>query len=220
MDASDVRVTVPICTPRQLGELIDMPLSTVYSWTKPTATRPALIHRVEPLRRGWPTIPLIGVAEAMVLRPLRKDWKMRMPEISAAVTFLREEGGPFALGNPQLLHDGVLALLQDPDGSLSALRSGQGVLPGLLREQLHPFRLAPDGFVEALKVQQIPETEIDPRFSSGRMRFTRTGVPVFAVAGMLKAGEPPEVVAHEYGVELRLVQAVADADPAWLSQVA
>lgn len=218
MDADDVRVTAPIFTPKQVAELAHMPVSTVYSWTRGTSTRPPLIHRVQPLRRGWPSIPLVGAAEAKVLRPLRESG-MRMREIAAAVDFIRSQGGPFALANPDLLHDGVLALRRDGEG-LSTLRDGQGVLTEVLTEQLQPFRLAPDGFVEALVLREIPETEIDPRFSAGRPFFTKTGVPVFAVAGMLSAGEPAEVVAREYGVELRLVRAVEQADPDWLSKVA
>lgn len=219
MDESDVRVTAPIFTPLQLARLVDMPVSTVYSWTRPTGTRPALIHRVEAERRGWPTIPLLGAAEAAVLRPLRVA-KMPMREIAAAVAFIREQHGPFALGSPGLVHDGAVALRRG-EGGLERLRDGQGVLPGLLQDaDLRPFRLAPDGFVEALTVDLLPGTEIDPRFSSGRMRFTKTGVPVFAVAGLLAAGEPAEVVAREYGVELTLVRAVERADPAWVAEVA
>jgi hypothetical protein len=108
-----------------------------------THTRPALIHSVEPAVRGWPRIPLMGLAEASVLRAMR-DHHVDMREISAAVQFLREQGGEFALGSPDLVTDGVSALLAHENG-LETLRGGQGVLLATVRENLQPFTLAPDG---------------------------------------------------------------------------
>lgn len=184
---------------------------------RPTATRPALVHSVTPAVRGWPSIPLIGLAEARVVRGLR-DGGMKMREIAAAVDYLRGRSGPHALANPDLLHDGTQALVRDTDG-ITALRTGQPLLPGIVDEWLEPFRLAPDGYVEAYLVQGMPGVEIDPRFSSGRMRFTRTGIPVFAIAGVLEAGDPPEMVAAEYGLTGDEVRLVHERLP-WLSEAA
>lgn len=217
MDSTDVRASVAICTPAQAAEHAGMPLSTFYTWMKPTGSRPALIHHVKPVTRGWPTIPLIGLAEATVLREMRS--RMRMTQIAAAVTYLREHGGEYALGNPHLLHDGFQAAVRDDAGGLEDLVTGHPMLPGVVTEALHPFKLAPDGFVESLLVTRIPGVEIDPRFSSGRMRFTRTGVPVFAIAGALEAEDPPDVVAAEYGLTLKEVGSVSKHLP-WLSAVA
>lgn len=218
MDAKDVRAVAPICCPSDLSGLVGMPLSTVYSWMRPTRTRPALIHHVVPAVRGWPTIPLIGLAEASVLRALREGG-MKMPEIAAAVTHLREQSGEFALGSPGLVHDGVVALLEDPEGGLATLRGGQGVLVQAVRQHLHPFTLAPDGFVQAFLVPRLPGVEMDPRYSSGRMRFTRTGVPLFAVTGLLEAGDSPESVADEYELRVNEVELVGE-HLSWLSAVA
>lgn len=218
MDVKDVRAAAPICTPAEVASLVGMPLSTVYSWMRPTRTRPALIHNIAPRVRGWPSIPLIGLAEASVLRGLR-DGGMKMAEIAAAVNYLRERGGPFALACPGLVHDGVLALIEDTGGGLTTLRTGQGVLVQAVRQQLHPFTLAPDGFVQAFVVPNMPGVEIDPRFSSGRMRFTRTGVPIFAVTGLLEAGDESETVADEFELRVDEVELVREHLP-WLSRVA
>jgi uncharacterized protein (DUF433 family) len=217
MDVNDVRAVAPICTPADVSQLVSMPLSTVYSWMRPTSTRPALIHHVTPTVRGWPSIPLIGLAEASVLRALR-DGGMKMPEIAAAVEYLREQGGQFALGCPGLVTDGVVALLEHPDG-LMTLRGGQGVLVQAVRQNLHPFTLAPDGFVQAFLIPQLPGVEMDPRYSSGRMRFTRTGVPLFAVTGLLEAGDSSDAVADEYELRVEEVELVREHLP-WLSDVA
>lgn len=217
MEPFDVRVTAPICTPADVARLVGMPASTVYSWMRPTPRRPALIHNITPEVRGWPSIPLLGLAEGSVLRALR-DQGMKMPEIAAAVNYLRDHGGPYALGHPGLVHDGFKMMLREGD-ELVTLREAQGVFFDLVKERLSPFRLAPDGFVEAFLVPDMPGVEIDPRFSSGRMRFTRTGVPIFAVAGLLEAGDAPKAVADEYELTLDEVELVRERLP-WLSAVA
>jgi uncharacterized protein (DUF433 family)/predicted DNA-binding transcriptional regulator AlpA len=217
MDGTDPRATAPILTPQEVSALVGMPVSTVYSWMHPTRTRPALIHNIEPEVRGWPRIPLVGLAEASVLRAMREQG-VRMSEIGAAVLYLRERGGEFALGNPHLVTDGVSALLTSDHG-LETLLSGQGVLVETVLEHLHPFTLAPDGFVRAYVVPRLEGVEIDPRFASGRMRFTRTGVPLFAVAGLLSAGDPAEVVADEFELSRGEVELVREHLP-WLSTVA
>ena len=217
MEQNDPRVTVPIFTPQQVGWIAGMPASTVYSWMRETPTRPALIHSLHPHSRGWPSIPLIGAAEAKAMRAMRTGG-MSMRGVVEAVGFLRKQGGPYTLANPRLLHDGFIALIRERQEY--ATIDGQGVIGAAVQRELRPFTLAADGFVEALQGSMIPETEFDPRFVTGRLRFTKTGVPVFAVAGALRAGDPPEAVANDYGVELRLVRAVQSADPDWLAAVA
>lgn len=218
MERDDPRASVPVCTPLRVAQLVGMPRPTVYSWMRATPNRPALVHSVAAEVRGWPTIPLVGLAEAHMIRGLRNA-KMPMSEITLAVDYLRGKYGEFVLASPELLHDGVSALVRSAVG-IETLRSGQLAFDVVVERELQPFRLAPDTFVEAYQVRELPETEIDPRFSSGRMRFTRTGIPVFAVYGMLQSGADEEVVAREFGIDLRLVEAVSNADAAWLSEVA
>lgn len=211
MDKNDVRASVPIYTPAQVGQIVGMPPSTVYSWTKATNTRRALVHHQPPDTRGWPSIPLLGLAEASVIRALR-DGGMRMPQVAAAIAHVREREGEYALGSPRLVHDGAMMFLASDDG-VSALIGGQVVLPGLLDQWLQPFRLAPDGFVEAYLPPYLPGVEADPRFSSGRLRFTRTGVPLFAVAGLLEVGDDVQDVAREFDLTVDEVELVREHLP-------
>jgi uncharacterized protein (DUF433 family) len=219
MNEDDIRVRKPICTVADVAALVDMPRSTVYSWRRPSRSRDAVVHSVEPARRGWPSVPLVGLAEAHVLRSLR-DIGMPMEELAAAAAYIRErEGTPFALSNPRLVTDGVKAYVHEADNDIRTLRENQQAFPEVLKGYLRPLVLDVDGFAEAFQVLRLPGVVIDPRFSSGRMRFTRTGVPVFAVAGELAAGEDPGVVAAGYGLtndELRIVM----DDLPWLSHVA
>lgn len=214
MDSDDVRASSPICSPADVAQLVGMPVSTVYSWMRATETRPALIHTVSPERRGWPSIPLVGLAEASVLRGFREGG-MPMREISAAVKYLRGHHGEYALAAPGLVTDGLVAMLHSEEGLLT-LRDGQGVLVPAVREQLRPFTLAPDGYVKAFMVRSLPGVEIDPLHAAGRMRFTRTGVPLFAVTGLLEVGDTSAEVADEFGLEVDEVELVKE-HLSWLS---
>ncbi|WBB80153.1 DUF433 domain-containing protein [Micromonospora sp. WMMD882] len=49
---------------------------------------------------------------------------------------------------------------------------------------------------------------IDPRFGWGAPVIARTKVPVEAVVGMWRAGEPSDVVADEYGLIIDEVEQV------------
>ena len=85
MESHDVRFEVPILTPAEVATLVNLPLSTVYSWMRPTRTRPALVHSFPDRMSGRPTIPLIGLSEAFVIRALRRN-NMKVPQIAAAIT--------------------------------------------------------------------------------------------------------------------------------------
>jgi hypothetical protein len=98
-DHEDPRALVPVCSPRLVSEIVGMPRSTVYDWMRPTATRPALVHSIRPVVRGFPSIPLFGLAEASVIRAMRQSG-MKMTEIAAAVRYLRQRHGDYALGRP------------------------------------------------------------------------------------------------------------------------
>ena len=62
----DARFLAPLLTVTEAGRNLLISPSTVKDWKTHE-----LVHSVAPLRRGAPTLPLAGVAEAQVLRGLR-----------------------------------------------------------------------------------------------------------------------------------------------------
>ncbi|WLW53070.1 DUF433 domain-containing protein [Streptomyces sp. YU58] len=72
-----------LLTPTETSSCLEIPSSTLSSWLKATAAGAPLVHQVEPVRRGQPSVPFIAVAEAHVLRSLR-TLGLRMSEIREA----------------------------------------------------------------------------------------------------------------------------------------
>jgi uncharacterized protein (DUF433 family) len=116
------------------------------------------------------------------------------------------------------VHDGTVAYLQENE-ELERVINGQMAFFSVVEERLEPFSLDAEGLVFQYRVARIPGVVIDPRFNGGRMMFETSAVPLFAVAGELRAGEPPEVVADDYGIAHDQVAAVL-RNLDWLSEAA
>lgn len=223
MDRHDVRATSGICTPAAVAELARMPESTLRSWMKPSGTRAdPLIHSVLTMRRGWPSIPLLGLAEASTARALR-DARLPMRVLVEAAEYIRDHADDeFALANPRLVTDGTAAYLHDvKTDDLTRLKDGQGTFVDVVRRHLRPLIPGDDGYVAQYRVMRFATSEvvIDPRMNTGRMYFTRTGVPLFVVAGALRAGEHPAIVAEDFDLTRDEVSEV-ESNLEWLEAVA
>jgi hypothetical protein len=75
-------------TPSETASNFQIPLSTLHTWLRGKAAGAPLVQRVEPTRTGQPSVPLVAVAEAYVLRSLR-DLGLRMSEIREAAAAVR-----------------------------------------------------------------------------------------------------------------------------------
>lgn len=219
MDADDIRASTPICTTSGVATLIGMPTPTVYSWTRARGRRPALVHTITNDRRGWPTIPVVGLAEAHVIRALR-SMDIRMSKITEVVNWLRNEANdPFALASPRLVTDGIDLYVQR-DADLERAFDGQRPIKETIADHLREIDVWPDGYAGGYSPERLgPTIQIDARFSGGRMSFVRNRVPLFAVAGGLVAGDSAESVAADYDLtrdEIALVEQNLD----WLKNAA
>ena len=218
IDFMDARFTAPICTVRDVAELVGMPLTTVQSWAGQRHSRPQLITRIPPERRGWPSIPLVGLAEAATLRGLLGILPRK--EVWAAADWIRQRfDTPHALANEKLVTDGAYAYVEEHPNSIYRVATNQHVIRSTVEEYLRPVRFAEDFYPEAFRVNQLPGVEINPHFNAGRMAFERNRVPVFAVAGSLRAGETVAEVIEEYQLtraEVRAVERQLD----WLDEAA
>jgi uncharacterized protein (DUF433 family) len=208
----DIRVTAPIFTAGEVATITGITPSTAYNWS-----RRDLITNVHARRRGWPTIPLLGLAEYEIFRGMREA-KLPMPEVAAIARFIRTEISQYGFLSRDIVHDGTMAYLQEND-ELERLTNGQFAIYPVIEERLKPFAFDQDGLIFEYQVKRVPGVVIDPRFNGGRMMFEQSSVPLFAVAGMLNSGERPEVVAREYGITDQQVAAVK-ADLQWISQAA
>lgn len=206
IDSSDIRVSAPILTFRRAAELIGITRpEKLRAWSRASGSRPALVHAIPPRRKGWPTLPLIGLAESSSLNALR-DFGMSMQQASAAAQYIRSEmSDQYALANPQFVTDGTDAFIETDD-VLMRIKDQQGAFKDVLRDHLRPLILGADGYVEQFLVEADPRIIIDPRFNSGRPSFADSMMPVFPIVDLLLGGENPRHIADDFEVDFSQVE--------------
>lgn len=208
VDFTEPRFTSPILTLTEVSTLLRMSPDTVRSWAGQRG-RPQLIHRVDQRgHRGWPNVPLVGLAEAASLHGLNTTLKSRKDARRAAMHIKRQFADvPFPLANQRLVTDGFTVFLEQED-HLFRLRDGQGAMLEVLRDHLKPLVFVGDDYPVAFNVPGLPGVRITPGINAGRMTFDRVGVPLFDVLGLLQAGEPEHVVASEFGLDGQEIELV------------
>ncbi|MFI7295404.1 hypothetical protein [Streptomyces sp. NPDC050121] len=68
-----------LLTSTETASYLQIPQSTLTSWLKGRAAGAPLVHQVEPLRKGQPSVPFIAAAEAHVL-PESRSPRRRVAE--------------------------------------------------------------------------------------------------------------------------------------------
>lgn len=208
VDFEGARFTAAICTVADVARLADMPVTTVQSWAGQRRSRPQLITRISPERRGWPSVPLVGLAEAASLRGML-DFLPRREVMDAAEWIVEQYKEAHPLANKRLVTDGFRAYVEEHNSDLYTVQGGQRAIRSSIEEHLRPIEFADDYYPVAFRVQTLPGVVIDPRFNAGRMSFQRNRVPLYAVAGSLKAGATVEECVTDYHLtvdEVRLVE--------------
>jgi hypothetical protein len=79
----------------------------MYYWLGETANGAPLVHRVEPEKRGWPSVPFVAVVEAYVLRSLRVLGLTKRKIREAAAEVRKSFDTPYALATKKITTDGV-----------------------------------------------------------------------------------------------------------------
>ncbi|SEB36487.1 Uncharacterized conserved protein, DUF433 family [Rhodococcus jostii] len=210
--ATDIRYRSGICTPKQAARIVSMPVNTVHSWTKSTKTRPAMVHTVRNQRKGWPTVPLVGIVETWSMRALRTAGVPMSKLVTVADGLRHEFSDPYVLARPLLFTDGI-DLYRRERGDLFRVEDGQQPIERVIEDYLQRIDRDDDEQPTAfrLSLHGGVELTLDPRFNGGRPSLLRSRVPAFAILGALEAGELPTVVAADYGLDVAEVLAVEQA---------
>ncbi|MGW3650394.1 DUF433 domain-containing protein [Streptomyces sp. NPDC000878] len=204
-----------LLTPTETASHLQVPLSTLTSWLKGTAAGAPLVHRVEPIRNGQPSVPFIAVAEAHVLRSLR-SLGLRMSEIREAAAAVRKAfDTPYGLVSKRIATDGVDIFVEHGFGDLRRARDGQApiheVVAGYLRYLTWEGE---DDYPASLRLKQYGESVpvvIDPRFGHGLPVIAANRVTVKAVTDLWEAGENVEDIAYEYDMTPEQVDSLCHA---------
>jgi uncharacterized protein (DUF433 family) len=208
------RFTVPLLTPLETAQHLQIPERTVRSWLRHESAGHPLVHSIKPARRGHPSMPFVAVVEAYVLRSLR-NLGLSPTKIADAAAEVREQfDTEYGLASRRIATDGVDVFIHYLETDEIA-RAGDRQMPfrELINDYLHYILWEEDDdFPTRLTLRMydpaIAEVVIDPRFAWGAPIVEPAKIPVTAVLGMWRAGESADVVASEYGLTVEQVQAL------------
>jgi uncharacterized protein (DUF433 family) len=209
------KFTDPLLTPGDAARHLQIPRATMYYWLREQADGEPLVHKVEPERRGWPSVPFVAIVEAYVLRSLRDLGLTKSKIRSVAGDVRREFGTPYALATKRIATDGVDIFVQYADDDIARAGDGQRPIREVIKDYLRFISWdSDDEFAARLRLRQYPDVApviIDPRFGWGAPVVESTKVPVDAIVDLWLAGESLDEVAYEYGMERDQVEAICRA---------
>jgi uncharacterized protein (DUF433 family) len=208
------RLRVPLLTPVETAQHLRIPERTIREWLSHRVDGHPLVHSVKPEKRGYPSVPFVALVEAYVLRSLR-ELELPTHKIAAAARDIRREfGTEYGLANRRVATDGVDVFIHYLETDELA-RTGDQQMPirQIIDYYLHYIRWEGDDDLPirlTLRMYDpaVANVVIDPRFAWGAPIVEPAKVRVVDVLGMWRAGEPPDVVAHEYGLSVEQVQAL------------
>jgi uncharacterized protein (DUF433 family) len=194
----------PMVSIREAAQYLSIPESTLGAWKQNRS-----IHSVPAKRQGWPTLPFAAVVEAFVLRALRNLHFTRRQILDAAEGIRRDFNDDFGLVRPNIGHDGVEIFIEvGPD--LYRAKDRQQVI----RETVEDFT----GCIQwkgndpqRLKLEHFGNVILDPRFGWGRPVVEDNKVPLEAILGLWRAGEPLSAIADEFETNPRDVERLVQA---------
>lgn len=211
------RFDTPLYTAAEAARFLGVPTSTFSTWAKGyvrhPSGRPVVIG--QPIvtsfkaERGYPSVPFVGLAEAMILAAFRRAG-VSLQHIRQAVAIMqREIGLDHALASRRLFTDGAVILYDyaeiQPDADLAGLTevvSRQRVFAPVVEEYLKRIEYGHDGWAARLvsPATTSPLVAVDPERSFGQPIFIHGGVRVEDVLDRWRAGEPLQEVAEDFGV--------------------
>lgn len=215
------RFGTPLYTVHEAARYLDVPVSTLASWTRGRGRRsPGSRDGVEPLLasfaytvHGAPSISFVGLAEGMVLAALRRSGAMPQ-RIHPVLTRLDQELGiDHAMASQRLHSDGPEILhdhgVRDPGSEVAravddllVVRNGRRVFNVVVEAYLSRITFGPDGYASSIRLPayEVADVVVDPTRGFGQPIFSEGGARLDDALAMFRAGEPLEVVAAEFGV--------------------
>ncbi len=227
---ADVRFSVPLYSQAEAARYVDMPASTFRTWTQGYERRvrgrrlvrgAPLITYIRARGTSEPSVPFIGLAEAMFLAALRKAG-VPLQQIRPALDIVRDKlDVSYALASRRLYVVGAQLLWEiseegeldsDARRALIVLRDGQYVFREVIINYLRRIEYADDGYADRVELPgyEVARVIADPDVNFGSPFFRGTGTPVSAVLSRLRAGEPVIDVADDFDLQVDEVTEVAD----------
>ena len=213
-----LRFDVPLYTVSDAARIVGVPVSTLASWAKgyvrrfpgrPNVVGRGIIASVAPGSVREPSIPFVGLAEALVLAAVRRSG-VPMQRIRPALDELQNHlGVENALASRKLFTDGAELLFDygrshQSSGAcdLVVVRNGQRVFVEAISSYLRRIEYGRDGYATLIRLPAYEDAQVvaDPTRAFGAPIFERGGVRVDDVLERFWAGEPLDELAGEFGV--------------------
>ncbi len=216
-----LRFETPLYTAAEAARIVGVPATTLQSWAKGyvrrfdtrTVTGDPVISAFHPGRAGGPTIPFVGLAEALVLAAMRRS-HVPMQRIRPALAALQGEiGVEHALASRRLYTDGAEVLYdfgerrrESSEGQsaleLVVVRNGQRVFVPVIESYLRRIEYGPDGYAALIHLPVYDHAEVvaDPTRSFGAPIFEHGGARVDDVLHRFWAGDSLDELAAEFRV--------------------
>lgn len=216
------RFEVPLYTVAEAARIVDVPASTLATWAKgyvrerPRKARvvgAAVITYLQPERHLAPSIPFVGLAEALVLAAVRRSG-VPMQRVRPALAELeRTIGMEHALASKKLYTDGAELLFDYGKGSsdvdvsravreLVVVRSGQRVFSEVIDAYLRRIEYGADGYASLIHVPTYERAAVvvDPTRAFGAPIFERGAARLDDVLQRFWSGDSIEELSQEFGV--------------------
>lgn len=202
-------LTTPLYRQIDVARIIAAETSTVHNWARGYTTGSGVDQRpVLTGVAGGPgyTVSFLALTEAFVLNTFRKSG-LPLQRIRPAVEVLnREIGLEYALASERLVHDGAEILLrsEDPhDDRLIVVRNKNAVFNEVVNDYLQQIDFGDFGYASRITLPQFTNTEVTvtPTVNGGRPTLAARGIAVEDVLNRMRAGEPLNDVADDYGLD-------------------
>lgn len=211
---SDPRFDMGLLDVSDAARFLGIGRSKLRRWATGTARGGPLLH-MAPEDSGRAPVTFITMMEAHVLDALSTAG-VRPERIRPALDRLSQEfGQQYVLASRNLATDGIDVLwdfsrTSEGEGLMEG-STGQMVMREIVEDYLTYVTWADDGYPSTLQLRscQPSKVVIDPDRAFGQPIFLASRTRVRDVAGMLKAGEDPQVVADEHGVSIEEVRTAA-----------
>ncbi|MEO6125902.1 MAG: DUF433 domain-containing protein [Ilumatobacteraceae bacterium] len=217
-----IRFAVPLYTVSEAARIVGVPVTTLSSWaqgylrkfsTRASVAGSPIITHLPAAGQRQPTIPFVGLAEALVLAAVRKSG-VPMQRIRPALQQLETVIGlEHALASQKLYTDGAELLFDYGEhhfGSdeahlvrnLVVIRNGQRVFVEVIEAYLSRIEYGVDGYASLIRVPVYTQAEVvaDPTRAFGLPIFERGGVRVADVLERFWTGDPLDELSAEFGV--------------------
>lgn len=206
--AGDVRFDVPLFGPSQVADILFLRRGRVRHWIDIITRLPRSVDDFDGVN-----IPFAGLVEARVIDELVRAG-LHPRAIGEANEALKRDLG---MANPliwrNLAHDGK-DILRPFEASWIRARDQQRGLPEVIEVGLNKVAIWKDDYPSQLLLTDKYGTEVrvDPEISGGHPVHWASGARVEDILGLVKAGDPKDVAAQEFGISLEDLDKLVLAD--------